>query len=65
MEVNATRNATETREDDTGSVVEMRDNGDSRKGQWKGQHRTSTVAEMRDNRYGYGSGEDAELKQKI
>ena len=50
------RNATETREDDNGGAVEMQDNGDGRQGQRRIQRKTRKVADMQDNRYGYGGG---------
>ena len=53
------RTATEIREDDNGGAVEMRDNGDGRQGQRRRQRRTSMVAEMRENRDGYGGRGDA------
>ena len=65
MEDNAMRTATETWEYDNGGAVEMRDNGDGRQGQWWRQFRTSTLADMQDNRDGYGGGGDAGRQHRI
>ena len=54
MEDNAMKTVTETREDDSGGAVGMRDNEDGRQGNRRRWQRTSTVAEMRDNNDGYG-----------
>ena len=58
------RTATETWEDDNGGMVEMRNNGDCINNQWRRQRRKRTVAEMIDNRDGYGNGGDAGRQQK-
>ena len=59
------RTATETQEDDNGGAVEVQDNEDDRKGQRQRQSLTSMVAEMQDNRDGYGGRGDAGQQQKL
>ena len=58
MEDNTMKTTTETREDDNGGEVDMRDNGDGRQGQRWIHWRTSIAVERGDNMDGYGGGVD-------
>ena len=64
MEDNGMRTGTETREDNSRGAVEMWDNGDGRKSQRQRQQQTITVADMQDNRDGYGGRRDAGRQHK-
>ena len=59
------RTATETRGDNNGVTVEMKDNRDVRQGQQRRQRRTGMVAEMRDNQDVYGGGGDVGRQHMI